>query len=234
MRALLRLQRLPRSFLIGVPEEVFWQAFQRPQSRNGPRETSALCAAAHGSFPKRLGPETVVDRDSGKEKMEIRRIHATLRQARSCRPPVECVFGASTALRMPPMSLGLGRGGKNIFFIFFIFFPFSFFHLLSCKAFGAAGVSHDSPRTPNVPLEGPGASNTTKIPREDPRERERAKMGAGEGKKREILGPPPSSPHAAGPHPSGGGPPGLHFFAVWAPAFLIFIMLLICFFFVHF
>ena len=77
-------------------------------------------------------------------------------------------------------------------------------------------------------------------------------------------GPHPSSPHAAGPHPSGphpwgpnffwvwapplipraptppgphlsgGGPPGLHFFCIWAPTFLIFILLLICSFFVHF
>ena len=34
-----------------------------------------------------------------------------------------------------------------------------------------------------------------------------------------------------GPHPSSGGPPGLHFFWVWAPTFLIFIILLISFFF---
>ena len=46
-----------------------------------------------------------------------------------------------------------------------------------------------------------GASNTTNIPREDTqKETKRAKMVAGEGKQREILGP----------HPSG------HFFWVWA------------------
>ena len=37
-------------------------------------------------------------------------------------------------------------------------------------AFGAAGASHDSPRTPDVTFRGPGASNTTKIPRKSPRE----------------------------------------------------------------
>ena len=80
---------------------------------------------------------------------------------------------------------------------------------------------------PTCTFTGPGASNTTKIPREDP-QRERKKKsenvgGRGEKKKREILGPPAS-----------GSPLGLHFFWVWAPAFLIFIMLLICPFFVHF
>ena len=54
-------------------------------------------------------------------------------------------------------------------------------------------------------FKGPSASNTTKFPRENhQRERKRAKMGAGEKKKkREILGPHPSSPHAAVPDPSG-------------------------------
>ena len=57
-------------------------------------------------------------------------------------------------------------------------------------------------------------------------------------------GPTPLGPRPFGPHssrlnpsallPSSGGPPGLHFFWVWAPTFLIFIMLLICSFFVHF
>ena len=41
-------------------------------------------------------------------------------------------------------------------------------------------------------LKGPGASNTTKIPRQDPhRERKRTKMGTGEGKKARNFGPPP-------------------------------------------
>ena len=65
-----------------------------------------------------------------------------------------------------------------------------------------------TPRTPNVHISGPSASNTTKIPRNDPqRERERekkrrTKMEAGEGKKkREILGPTTT---LRMPHPSGG------------------------------
>ena len=40
-------------------------------------------------------------------------------------------------------------------------------------------------------FQGPRASNTTKIPRADPQEREERKNVAGEGKKREILGLPP-------------------------------------------
>ena len=46
------------------------------------------------------------------------------------------------------------------------------------------------------------------------------------------LGAPLCSPDPSGstlPLPSSGGPPGLHFFWVWAPTFLIFIMLLIVF-----
>ena len=56
--------------------------------------------------------------------------------------------------------------------------------------FGAARASHDSP--PNVHISGFRPWKTPpKIPREDPqRARKRAKMGAGEGKKREILGGP--------------------------------------------
>ena len=57
------------------------------RSRNGPRETSALCAG-------RLGP---ADRDPAHGKMESRGISATLRQRWSCRPPHESVFGASLA-----------------------------------------------------------------------------------------------------------------------------------------
>ena len=53
------------------------------------------------------------------------------------------------------------------------------------------------------------------------------------------LGPRPFGPlssglHPSAPLPSSGGPPGLHFFWVWAPTFLIFNMLLVCSFFVHF
>ena len=74
----------------------------------------------------------------------------------------------------------------------------------------------------NSKREGSGASNTTKIPREDTqRETKRMKMGAGEGKKkREILGSPP---FGAPPwhHPPFLGPIlfGPFFFWVWAPPF---------------
>ena len=65
-------------------------------------------------------------------------------------------------------------------------------------------------------FEGPGALNTTKIAREDPK-RERKGTKWGEGKKREILGPPPfgapffwvrgPTPFAPPPHPFGPPPP---------------------------
>ena len=48
------------------------------------------------------------------------------------------------------------------------------------------------------------------------REKERKWRRGGTKKKGEMLGPPPSGPYAA------GGPRGLHFFWVWAPAFLNF------------
>ena len=83
------------------------------------------------------------------------------------------------------------------------------------EAFGAAGVSHDSPRTPNVHIWGSRPSkNTTKFPQEDPqRERKKSENGRGGGKKkRKILGPPPS-----GSHPSSPNPWGPNFFLVWAP-----------------
>ena len=52
-------------------------------------------------------------------------------------------------------------------------------------------------------FERPGASNTTKIPREDTqRETKRAKMGAGERKSAKFWAPRPSGPRPAGPHPS--------------------------------
>ena len=50
------------------------------------------------------------------------------------------------------------------------------------------------PRTQTCTFEGPGASNTTKIPQEHT-EREGKKNVVGEGRKREILGPPTSGPH---------------------------------------
>ena len=59
-----------------------------------------------------------------------------------------------------------------------------------------------------TPAEGPGASNTTKIQREDPQERKRTKMGAGEGKTSakfwapHPLGPPPfKAAHFGAPRP---------------------------------
>ena len=50
-------------------------------------------------------------------------------------------------------------------------------------------------------FQGPGASNTTKIPREDPqREKRKERNGGGRGeKKREVLGPPPFGPPPFGP-----------------------------------
>ena len=70
---------------------------------------------------------------------------------------------------------------------------------------GPPGLAHDSPRTQTCTFERPGASNTTKIPRKRPKEREkRMKNCGGRGKKkREILGP-----HHSGPHPSGAPPFG--------------------------
>ena len=70
------------------------------------------------------------------------------------------------------------------------FSPFSFLH---------AGISHDSPRTPNVHIRGSRPSNTPpKFHEKTPREREKKnEHEGGRGKKkREILGP-------SGPHPSG-------------------------------
>ena len=76
-----------------------------------------------------------------------------------------------------------------------------------CGGFGAAGASHDSPRTPNVHISGPWRfKNTTKIQRKDTQEREeRKKIVAGVGKKKaRNFGPPHPSgrscPHLAKPH----------------------------------
>ena len=46
----------------------------------------------------------------------------------------------------------------------------------------------------------PAFENTTKIPREDTQRDKRAKMGAGEGKKREMWGPPLFGTHPSGLH----------------------------------
>ena len=74
-------------------------------------------------------------------------------------------------------------------------------------------------------FEGPGASNTTKIPRKRPKEREkRIKNCGGRGKKSaKFWAPHPSGPHPSGPPPFGAppsGPPtlrGPHFFWVCPP-----------------
>ena len=74
--------------------------------------------------------------------------------------------------------------------------------------FGAAAVSHDNPRTPTCTFERPGASNTAKIPREDPPEREeRMKFPAGERKKSAKFWALPSGPNPSGPTFSGFCPP---------------------------
>ena len=50
-------------------------------------------------------------------------------------------------------------------------------------------------------FEGPGASNTTKIPREDPQREKKSENGCGRGgKKLEILGPPPFEPQLLTPY----------------------------------
>ena len=78
-------------------------------------------------------------------------------------------------------------------------------------------------------FQGPGASNTTKIPREDPPRERRKNENCGGRKKKSAkfwalptFGPQPLGPHTLGPH----------FFWVWAPAFLIFSFS--CFFFCAF
>ena len=60
-------------------------------------------------------------------------------------------------------------------------------------------------------FERPGASNTTKIPREDPQREEENEFSGGRGKKKaRNFGPHPSGPHPSGPHPSGPHPSGPH------------------------
>ena len=106
------------------------------------------------------------------------------------------------------------------------------------------------PRTPLRPLsscrarelqtftfKGPRASNTTKIPREDPqRERKKRKWGRERKKKREILGLPPSAPRPPllRASPFGRRPSGLPLFRGLGPYVPHYIILLIFFFYVHF
>ena len=58
-------------------------------------------------------------------------------------------------------------------------------------------------------FEGPGASNTTKIPREDPEREKKAKMEAGEGKKAHTSGPTLRNPTLRNPTFFGFGAPPL-------------------------
>ena len=68
----------------------------------------------------------------------------------------------------------------------------------AARSGGATGVSHDSPRAQMCTFQGPGASNTTKIPGEDPKRGMKRRNVAG-GKKHEILAPTPSGPIGFGP-----------------------------------
>ena len=77
---------------------------------------------------------------------------------------------------------------------------------LSCETSAASGPPglHTTARELQTrTFEFPGASNTTKIPREDSqRETKRAKMGAGEKKRAKFWAPHPSLSHPSGSHPS--------------------------------
>ena len=70
-------------------------------------------------------------------------------------------------------------------------------------ALGPLGLHTTARELQTCTFERPGASNTTKIPREDPPEREeRMKFPAGEKKKRKMLGPHPFGPPTpSNPHP---------------------------------
>ena len=76
-----------------------------------------------------------------------------------------------------------------------------FFFFLSRRGFGAAGASHDSPRTPNVHISGPPRfkhhQNSTRPTREGEKNEN---CGGRVKKKREILGPTPfGAQHPSGP-----------------------------------
>ena len=74
---------------------------------------------------------------------------------------------------------------------------------------GPPGFAHKNQRAQTCTFKFPGASNTTKIPRENPQEtEERMNFPVGERKKSAKFW----APHPAGPHPSGPhleGPPPL-------------------------
>ena len=115
-------------------------------------------------------------------------------------------------------------------------FALFFFFLSLSLSEGAAGVAHDSPRAHTCTCEGPGASNTTKIPRENPPEREKkerkwkrerekqsakfraatlraATLGAATLRAPTLRAPTLRAPHSVGsPLFQGYGPPPL-----WAP-----------------
>ena len=83
---------------------------------------------------------------------------------------------------------------------------------------GPPAFPHDSPRTPKrAHFRAPALQTPPKFHEKTPRERKRARMGAGEGKKNAHFwashpsGPPPFGPPSA-PHPSGP-----NFFQVWSP-----------------
>ena len=78
------------------------------------------------------------------------------------------------------------------------------------------GLAHCGPRTPKCTFEGPGTSNTTKIPRKDPREGRKNEFCGGRGEKHakflvpHLLGPPPFwAPHPSGLPTLGSGLPTL-------------------------
>ena len=80
-------------------------------------------------------------------------------------------------------------------------------------AFGVLGLSCEAPAAPTCTFERSGASNTTKISREDTQEREERKtIVAGEGKKARNLG-------RSGRGGSGGGGPGHLGKKMWAKFF---------------
>ena len=100
--------------------------------------------------------------------------------------PEECgraqIFALFSLSRHNVLSFSLSWGSLREILVVFL----NTFGVLGLSC----GVSHDSPRAQTCAFQGPGASNTTKIPRKDPQEREeRMKIVAG-GKKSEILGGP--------------------------------------------
>ena len=99
------------------------------------------------------------------------------------------------------------------------------FGLSGCR--GPPGLHTTTRELQTCTFQGPGASNTTKIPRKDPKKREeRKKIVVVEGKKARNFGPfrappfraPPFGPHffqvwactLRSPHPSGTNSPGPH------------------------